>query len=69
MILHNQFSNLVEIDLIIDDIETSKTDVGFLSKDSFQLYYLKTKNLLLLFSMGEFQPARYMLYLENVWQL
>jgi hypothetical protein len=42
----------------------------YLSKDDgLALYYAITDNLLYLFSYGEKQPARYMLYSEGVWEL
>jgi hypothetical protein len=47
------------------------TDGGFLNlyKDSnnLRLYYHKKGNTILVFAYGEFQPGRYMLYLEGFW--
>ena len=31
-----------------------------------QVYYLNEDDLLIIFSMGEYQPGRYMLFLEGV---
>jgi hypothetical protein len=50
-----------------------KPDGGFLnlykgSRD-LRLYFCKRGNVVLVFAYGEFQPARYMLYLEGIWTL
>lgn len=65
----NKLSGLTELNLIINSIEVVITEFGYLSKDRLQLYYLKSKGLLLIFSFGEYQPTRYMLYIESVWEL
>ncbi len=38
------------------------------SREGLELYYLQKAPYLIQFSFGEFQPARYMLYLEAVWK-
>ncbi|WP_183563912.1 hypothetical protein [Mucilaginibacter sp. SP1R1] len=46
-------------------------DGGFLNlyhgSSNLRLYYCKRGNTIIVFAYGEFQPTRYMLYLEGVW--
>jgi hypothetical protein len=49
------------------------TDGGFLNlykgSNNLRLYYYKKGNTIVVFAYGEFQPGRYMLYLEGFWIL
>ncbi|WP_184542362.1 hypothetical protein [Mucilaginibacter sp. FT3.2] len=46
-------------------------DGGFLNlyknSDNLRLYFYKKNNTIVVFAYGEFQPGRYMLYLEGFW--
>jgi hypothetical protein len=48
-------------------------DEGFLNlykgSSGLRLYFCKRDNLLIVFAYGEFQPTRYLLYLEGSWTL
>ena len=48
-------------------------DGGFLNlyknSNGLRLYYYKKDNTVVVFAYGEFQPGRYMLYLEGVWAI
>lgn len=48
-------------------------DGGFLNlyknSDNLRLYFCKKNNVIIVFAYGEFQPARYLLYLEGTWIL
>ena len=37
------------------------------SEDGLEISYLKSNDTLYLFSYGEYQPGRYMLFLEGIW--
>jgi hypothetical protein len=56
-------------------VETAgfKTDGGFLNlyqgSDKLRLYYAKKDNNIFVFAFGEFQPMRYKVYLEGVWEV
>lgn len=39
----------------------------YISADGLEIYYLKNNDMIFLFSYGEYQPGRYMLFLEGVW--
>jgi hypothetical protein len=49
------------------------TDGGFLNlykgSNNLRLYYHKKGNTIIVFAYGEFQPGRYMLYLEGFWTI
>lgn len=38
----------------------------YISEKGLEIYYLKKNNLIYLFSYGEYQPGRYMLFLEDI---
>ena len=42
---------------------------GYVGTDGLDLRYLFVENVLLIFSIGEYQPARYKLYFEGAWQV
>jgi hypothetical protein len=42
---------------------------GYVGTDNLDLYYLLVENTLLIFSLGEYQPARYIFYFEGAWQV
>ncbi|MEO3404375.1 hypothetical protein AAFN85_10755 [Mucilaginibacter sp. CAU 1740] len=75
---NNNFEKLADI-IRIDDfksiVETAgfKTDGGFLNlyqgSDRLRLYYAKKDNDIFVFAFGEFQPQRYKVYLEGVWEV
>lgn len=50
-----------------------KTDGGFLNlyqgSERLRLYYAKKGNSIFIFAFGEFQPTRYKLYIEGVWEV
>jgi hypothetical protein len=39
------------------------------SQEGLEISYLKDRETIYLFSQGEYQPGRYLLYLESVWHL
>ncbi|BAP32485.1 uncharacterized protein CHSO_3448 [Chryseobacterium sp. StRB126] len=39
----------------------------YLSEEGLEVYYLIRNELIYLFSYGEYQPGRYMLFLEGLW--
>jgi hypothetical protein len=75
---NNNFEDLQQV-VTNDDFEfILKTggfapDGGFLNlyknSDDLRLYYYKQGNTVVVFAYGEFQPFRYMLYLEGVWTI
>lgn len=42
---------------------------GFVGTDELDLKYLLVQDLVLIFSIGEFQPARYIFYFEGAWKI
>lgn len=50
-------------------IETKKLFIDYKSTNNLDIYYCKQDNFIFLFSMGEFQPTRYMIFLEAIWTL
>ena len=73
---NNNFEDLRKV-ITPDDFETIVKTGGFnadflnLYKGSerLRLYYSKKGNTLAVLAYGEFQPTRYKLYLEGVWEL
>lgn len=73
---NNNFEDLSKV-ITPDDFETIVKTAGFnadflnLYKGSerLRLYYTKKGNTIAVFAYGEFQPTRYKLYLEGVWEL
>ncbi|MDB5089346.1 MAG: hypothetical protein JWR09_3340 [Mucilaginibacter sp.] len=73
---NNNFEDLQQV-INNDDFESIvKTggfvpDRGFLNlyknSDGLRLYYYKKNNTIIVLAYGEFQPGRYMLYMEGVW--
>jgi hypothetical protein len=41
----------------------------YTGSDGLPLYYVKKEKQILVFATGEYQPARYKLYLEGVWEM
>lgn len=39
----------------------------YTSEEGLEIHYLKKNDSIYLFSYGEYQPARYMLFLEGIW--
>lgn len=39
----------------------------YTSEEGLEIHYLKNNDSIYLFSYGEYQPARYMLFLEGIW--
>jgi hypothetical protein len=39
----------------------------YTSEDGLEIHYLKNHSLIYLFSYGEYQAGRYLLFLENIW--
>lgn len=39
----------------------------YISEDGLEIHYLKNNDMIFLFSYGEYQPGRYMLFLESIW--
>ena len=39
----------------------------YLSEEELEIHYLKNNNVIYLFSYGEYQSGRYMLFLEGIW--
>ncbi|MFC0516975.1 hypothetical protein ACFFGT_22390 [Mucilaginibacter angelicae] len=73
---NNNFEDLRKV-ITTDDFETIVKTGGFnadflnLYKGSerLRLYYTKKGNTIAVFAYGEFQPTRYKLYLEGIWEL
>jgi len=42
---------------------------GYVGTDDLALRYLFVEEVLLIFSIGEYQPARYILYFEGAWEV
>lgn len=42
---------------------------GYLGSDGLSLNYFMVSDFLLIFANGEFQPDRYKIYLEGIWQI
>ena len=42
---------------------------NYLGSDGLSLSYFVSNGLLFVFANGEFQPARYKIYLEGIWQM
>lgn len=71
-IVKNNFNDLDQV--IMELVATEKhlefqngLFPGYVGTDDLDLYYLTTRSLLLLFSLGEYQPARYKFYFEGAW--
>lgn len=47
--------------------KTRKLFIDYKSINNLDIYYCQHENLILLFSMGEFQPGRYLIFLEGMW--
>ncbi|MCZ4223982.1 hypothetical protein [Pedobacter rhodius] len=65
-------SNTDDFDTIIKSENFQKKGAliqNFYTEQNLQVYYLIVQNRLYLFSFGEFQPMRFILYLESVWNL
>ena len=54
---------------IIDELFLVNNKSIITTKDRLEVYYLKSENLLIIFSMGEYQPGRYMLFQEGVYDI
>lgn len=65
----NKLANLTDRKLFINELDLTFNNIIIHTKDRLQVYYLKEQELLIVFSLGEYQPARYMLFLEGVWEL
>ena len=75
---NNNFEKLADV-IGTDDFKSIvttagfKTDGGFLNlyqgSDRLRLYYAKKDNIIFVFAFGEFQPTRYKVYLEGVWEV
>lgn len=75
---NNNFEKLADV-IGTDDFKSIvatagfKTDGGFLNlyqgSDRLRLYYAKNDNIIFVFAFGEFQPTRYKVYLEGVWEM
>ncbi|WP_346985767.1 hypothetical protein [Chryseobacterium sp. POE27] len=57
-------------DIIIKE-DKFNVNTGFIEKytseEGLEIHYLKNNDSIYLFSYGEYQPARYMLFLEGIW--
>lgn len=77
---NNSLRNLVS-DEGIDPVDFEKLILGenfekkgsliqnYYSEENLQIYYFIDNGQIYLFSFGEFQPARYILYIEGAWYL
>lgn len=65
----NKLVNLKNYHLIINELDLKLENSTVVTKDRLQVYYLKNSDLLIIFSLGEFQPSRYMLFIEGAWSL
>lgn len=65
----NKLVNLNNYHLIINELDLKLENSTVVTKDRLQVYYLKNSNLLIIFSFGEFQPSRYVLFIEGAWSL
>jgi hypothetical protein len=39
----------------------------YVSEEGLEIHYLKNNDTIYLFSYGEYQPGRYILFLESIW--
>lgn len=46
----------------------NKLIVNYKSDENLSVYYTQKDNYIFIFSFGEYQPARYMIFLESVWK-
>lgn len=58
-----------KLDLIDSEFILNKEENIYKNIDNLPLYYLIKDNYFILFALGEYQPGRYMLFLEGVWDL
>lgn len=67
-------SNLNSFDFehIVNSANFSKKGaliVNYFSIENLEVYYCVKDSYLYIFSFGEYQPSRYMLFLESIWEL
>lgn len=77
--IDNPLRNLLKDSSTINDFDTIiKTETlhkkgaliqNFYTEENLEVYYLIAQNRVYLFSFGEFQPMRFILHLESVWNL
>lgn len=41
----------------------------YISEEGLEVNYLKVNDVIYVFSFGEYQPARYMIFLEGIWEI
>ncbi|ASK30613.1 hypothetical protein CEY12_11040 [Chryseobacterium sp. T16E-39] len=60
------FEKLIQV----EDFEKKGSLIqNYYSKENLEIYYFIDNGQVYLFSFGEFQPARYMIYIEGAWYL
>ncbi len=67
--LKNEIDN-TRFDLIVKESQFNLVNSfteKYISEDGLEINYLKNNDMIFLFSYGEYQPGRYMLFLEGVW--
>lgn len=52
----------------IKDLEYKNIKEFCMSKENLPIYYLQKQNYIIIFSLGEYQPTRYIFYLEGIWK-
>ena len=55
-------------EIIYELLLKSEGNSDIITKEGLQVYYLSKDDLLIVFSLGEYQSGRYMLFLEGIWQ-
>lgn len=55
-------------DIIDELLLKSDGSSNIITKEGLQVYYLHKDDLLIVFSLGEYQSGRYLLFLEGIWQ-
>lgn len=69
--LKNEIS-ILDFDTIILDGNhkmINKFIISYKSNENLNIYYAKKDNYIFIFSFGEYQPARYMIFLESIWKI
>lgn len=58
------------VETIIRESEVTVKNIfieNYVSEEGLEIHYLKKNDVIYLFSYGEFQPGRYMLFLEGIY--
>lgn len=65
----NKLSQLNDNRIIVNDLSLEVKNSIIITKDkNLQTYYLIVNDFIIIFSMGEYQPGRYMLFFEGAFE-